>query len=338
MCHADVGVQLVARLVGIAAAGEVGVGVAEVAVGGDAGYAVVGHHLGEVHRVDVHRCREEAGGGLLRVVSCGEVAAESQVDGGGFGGFQVEVGGVVVAVVAHVGIVVLHLCGAGQTPFVVIAQGDVVGGVGHTATHAHVHTAVVSQVVEELVHPVDCRIEVWVEHRRVVVGQQSVCLLRGFDVLRGVEQAPVGIHVRLVGGIHIGIGVGKLRAFGQGDKAFVVVQVELRLAHLSRFGLDDDYAVGAAHTVNGCGGGVFQHGERFDVFGVDVAETTFHTVYQHQRLGVLVGEGGDTANPDVGVVVSRLARALHGYHTCQTACDGGGEVGGGHLDVVHLHG
>ena len=125
---------------------------------------------------------------------------------------------------------------------------------------------------------------------------------------------------------------------GQGDESFVVVEVELRFAHLSRLGLDDNYTVGATHTVNGRGRGVFQYGERFDVFGVDVAEATFHTVYQYQRFGVLVGEGGDTANPDVGIVVSRLTRALHGYHTCQTACDGGGEVGGGHLDVIHLHG
>ena len=53
---------------------------------------------------------------------------------------------------------------------------------------------------------------------------------------------------------------------------------------------------------------------------------------------MLVGEGGDTADPDVGLVVARFAGPLHGHHTGQTACYHGGQAGRWHLDLLGLDG
>ena len=336
--NADVGIQLIPQLLSVTALGKVGQGVAQVACGGKARDGAVGHRHGQIDRVDLEGRVEKISGGLLRVVTLRKVTAEAQVHGRGLSRTEVQVGRIIIAVVTHVGVVVLHLGVPGKTALVIIREGYIIGSVGNTAPYAHLRAAVVAQRLEELVNPVHIRIEVAVVHLRIVIRDETVRFFGGLDVLRRIKDGATAVHVSLVGGIHIGIGVGQLRDLGEPGDTFIVVESEFRLTHLTGLGRDDNDAVSTAHTVDGGGRRVLEDRETLDIFGVDIVEAAFYTVDQHQRTGMLVREGGDTADPDVGLVVAGFAGTLHGDHARETSRDDGGQTGRRHLDLIRLDG
>ena len=192
--------------------------------------------------------------------------------------------------------------------------------------------------LEELVDPIHIRIEVAVVQLRIVVRDEAVGLSGSLDILRRIKDGAAAVHVGLVGGIHVGIGIGQLRNLGEPGHAFVVVESEFRLTHLTGLGRNDNDAVSTAHTVDGGGRCILEDRETLDIFGVDVVEAALDTIDQHQRTGMLVREGGDTADPDVGLVMAGFAGALHRDHAREASCDDGGQTGRRHLDLVLLDG
>ncbi len=265
-----------------------------------------------------------------------EVTVETDVDGRGLGGFQIHVRGKVVSIVIHFGVVILQLEIAGHTHLVVVAQRHIVVRAGQTASDADVGAAVVAPILEDLLHPVHCGIEILVVHSGVVVLRQTVGLLRSLDVLGRVERrrTRIGVGVSLVGDGHISIGVGHLGHVGHAREALVIVERDRRLAHLTGLGLDDDNAVGASHAVNRGSRSVLQHGERLDILGVDVVEAALHAVHENKRLRVLARKGRDTADPDIRIVVTRLAAALNRNDARDTARDGRRQVTRRDLDIL----
>ena len=334
----DIGIQLVPQFLFVTALGKVGQRVTQVACGGKARDGAVGHRQGQIDRVDLEGRVEKFLGGLLRVVTLREVAAEAQVHGRSLRRTEVQVGRIIVTVITHVGVVVLHPGVPGKTALVVIREGHIIGGVGNTTPYAHLRAAIVAKRLEELVNPVHIRIEVAVVQLRIVVRDEAVGLSGSLDILRRIKDGAAAVHVSLVGGIHIGIGVGQLRDLGEPGHAFVVVEREFRLTHLTGLGRDDNNTVSTTHTVDGGGRCILEDRETFDILGVDVVEAALYTVDQHQRTGMLVRESRDTANPDVGLVVAGFAGTLHRDNASETSRDDGGQTGRRHLDLIRLDG
>ena len=84
-------------------------------------------------------------------------------------------------------------------------------------------------------------------------------------------------------------------------------------------GYEND-SVGTLGAVDGRRRGIFQDAERFDFVGLDVVDVTGNSVDEHQRVGSSL-EGADAANPELGVVASRLGAALDADQTCELACE-----------------
>ena len=152
------------------------------------------------------------------------------------------------------------------------------------------------------VDPVDIGIEV-----RIVPG------FREADLLLRERQRDAAVRRDGVHDLHIGGRIDefrKLRRLAHGD---LVTQRDFRRSHLAALGVDQDHTVGTPHAVDSARGGILQDRERLDLGRVHVVERTLDAVDQHQRRGAS-GEGADAANPEIRIVLARLARALHGDH------------------------
>ena len=118
--------------------------------------------------------------------------------------------------------------------------------------------------------------------------------------------------------------------------AVVSVVGYLQLARLALLGGDKDYTVGGTGTVDGCGSGVFQHIDGFDVGGVQVVQVaTGNAVDYVQR--VRIARSAQTADVHLEAFAC-LTVILHNGDTGRLAlhgsqCRGGGEF----LNVVALH-
>ena len=100
--------------------------------------------------------------------------------------------------------------------------------------------------------------------------------------------------------------LGEHRGFADG---VLHMETHLRRTNLATLRGDDDDAVGTTYTIHSLGRGILQHGERLHLGYIDIVQVAGHTVDKHQR-GIAAVEGRHTANPEVGVVVARLTRAL----------------------------
>ena len=97
-------------------------------------------------------------------------------------------------------------------------------------------------------------------------------------------------------------------------KGVFEADVHLRLSNLATLGLNHHYTIGTAHTVDGTGGSILQHGKGGDFFRVDVVERTLDAVHQYQRIGI-ASKATDTTNPEVGVIEPRVTATLNRNHT-----------------------
>ena len=111
-------------------------------------------------------------------------------------------------------------------------------------------------------------------------------------------------------------GVGK--TLGEGD-------LHVGLPFGTAPGGDDDDAVRTLGTEHGRRGGVLQDGDVGDLIGIEAREVTLHAVDEYQ--GAVVVETGDTADDDLGVVLTRLAGDLQGGDAGELTGQCVGDVG-----------
>ena len=118
--------------------------------------------------------------------------------------------------------------------------------------------------------------------------------------------------------IHLGPGsrVRHFGHFGRCKDTDLCFHVDIRSSLFSPPGIHDDHPVRSPHSVDGCCRSIFQDRKRFDIFGVQQVETSFHSIDQDQR--VFVGtESTDSPDPELGTLPGFTA-SLHSNHTGQT--------------------
>ena len=125
---------------------------------------------------------------------------------------------------------------------------------------------------------------------QAVVGQ---CLFEQLHALVGVQ---VGVLARS----HAPLPVGR--------------EADGRLLVLTALGGHQDDAVSTAHTIDGGGRGVLQHGDIFNVVGGYLREGTLDAIDHHQRL-VVAGKRGASTDEQLHVVGTRGARCLRRHQT-----------------------
>ena len=124
---------------------------------------------------------------------------------------------------------------------------------------------------------------------------------------------------------HCVVGVVLVRKLGYGFHCGGEAYVDFGLAFLTAFGGDENYAVGAFHTID-CGGRcVLECGDGLDGADVDGAHGAFDTIDEHQGRAVV--PGGSAADGDLGFFVAGHTAAL-GRH------DAGHVTGKGVADVM----
>ena len=178
-----------------------------------------------------------------------------------------------------------------------------------------------SQWSEKLVDPVDIRIKIAVIGLRIIVRDDSVSLLGSLDILRSEEKRTTAVQVSLVCRIHILVCVRKLRDSGESGDTLVIIDSELRLAYPTRLSLDDDDTVGATYTIDSSCRCIFEDSEALDILRVDIVEATLNTIDKHERSGRLIRKGRNTTDPDVGLIVTRLACPLDRDNACESSGD-----------------
>ena len=168
----------------------------------------------------------------------------------------------------------------GHTTFGIVRQRHIVSGVRSTTTNVYVGAAVPASVLIQLLHPVDIRIKILVHGAvglqgsilfgREVGGSHTIGHTCAVDILLRVVVDAIGMIVSLVSSLHIGDTVNQVGHLGKLCDALIEVERELRLAHLTRLGGDDDNAVTTTHTINGGRGSIFQYRYALNVFGIEL--------------------------------------------------------------------
>ena len=215
----------------------------------------------------------------LRIGLVGHHAAEVERQQGGLGHVEVEVGAVVEAVVAVV-VVVGHVVGLEHAVLRVGTGRDEVAGRLRAARDIHVVLALQSRLVQHEVYPVEVGIENGVavrpellQYRVVEGGCKLLSGRRGGEIVEVAAVAEGGILV----------GVGQFQCLRGLHHTPVGGERDLGLALLSALGGDEYHAVGTAHTIDGRGRSILEHGDALYLVGIKVVERAFHTVYLQQR-------------------------------------------------------
>ena len=110
----------------------------------------------------------------------------------------------------------------------------------------------------------------------------------------------------------------------------------MRLTNLSVLGIDEQYTVGTARTIDGRSRGILQHGEALNVLRSDIIEVTLETVHQHECTGTGT-KGGHTTNPEFRHVLARLTGDLTGEHTRDHTGERVGETSGRSTQILGVH-
>ena len=252
----------------------------------------------------------------------GHVALHAQIHHRGLGDVHVDVRAEVIAFVVDILAVTADLVAHprifagfdGILPLLVVeGEGREVAGELAAARDIGAHLLRKRHLFHKELLPVDIGIDLG-------VGLHA----HGLDLVGAVFQCRRGIHGihRLVEHFGAGSGVDERQAFAGERETLLVTQVDPGRAVETAARVDKDNAVGTAYAVYGRGAGVFQDAERLDLQRVDVVERTLDTVDQDQRIGT-ARKGGDTADPELGVVLAGLARGLQ--------CDDARQVAGQRL-------
>ena len=263
-------------------------------------------------------CREElgglrleivAGGDRTRLVGVGHVGTDFERQGRRLGERHVDVRAEVVARDVDVGVVIRVGIVVEVTVVAQVACRHVVAGALATAAYVDRNLRVGGEFREELVEPVDIGIEVGIG--------------MGFghaDLLGRIEFAAVGLVVEA----HV---VGAVEQFGhvhQVRYTALDLHVDGRLLGDTLARGHEHDAVGGTYAVNGRRRCVLEHRDGLDLLDRQVGHRTLHTVHQYQR-GARI-ERRDTADPEFGVVQTRLARTLHDHRTGDLTGQGVREV------------
>ena len=120
-------------------------------------------------------------------------------------------------------------------------------------------------------------------------------------------------HTLFVVDLHILLGIQQVRHLGHILYPIVTVVGYLDTSLATGFGGDQDHTIGGAGSVDGSGGSIFQHVDRFNVGGVQCVDVPAgHTVDHIQRSGVANG----TQPTDVHLKpLSRHTGSLGDVHT-----------------------
>ena len=160
-----------------------------------------------------------------------------------------------------------------------------------------------------------------------ILGSGRIFARRGDDVIVGVErvvpfaavgQLTVGVRIEglLVDVAGVGHGIEHVDFLGHFRETEIRGEGDVVLAVAALLGGDDDHAVGAARTVDGRRGGVFQHLDRLDVVGVDV--------------GQRVGAGAGARKAGVGsLAAAAVGESVNDVERLRVGAEG---VGSAHVD------
>ena len=140
-------------------------------------------------------------------------------------------------------------------------------------------------------------------------------------LLLDVGRITGGVAVHLAGAVvpvHIFAGVHQFGHSRIMDDRHRTRIADLRLAFSAALGGDEDYAVGALHTVDGSSC-ILENRNAFDIVGVDVIHTGGHTIDDAEWSAA--GEVVETAHVDRRSVRTRTAGRLDGGKTCDLTCE-----------------
>ena len=261
---------------------------------------------------------------LARRIRVCELVRQAQAEDRGFGDVDIDVGAEAELVEAHAGIIAVVL-GVEDTLLVVVVAADIIADVFRTAADRQVDAGGGGLLLEDLVDPVDGRIEVRVGAAQV----EASLVVADWGLVAGVGVEAVVVVDPLPG-------AGQFGKAGRGDHAGLGLEGYLRLGFGTALGGDEDDAVGAADAVEGRCGRILEDGEGGDVLRVYEVHLALDAVDENKRLRV-GAEGVHTADPEVGAG-ARLTGALHDDDTGQLAGKGRGQLADGELDGLHVDG
>ena len=198
----------------------------------------------------------------------------------------------------------------------------------------------------EFLHPVNIRIEILVDGR---IAGNGLCVglllcveghivgnLGIHDILVRVVGASAGVLISLIDGIHILYAAHEVGDLGELCQALVEVNGEFRFADDTGLRSNDDDAIATPHAID-CGRGcILKYRNRLNILRVELAEAALYAIDEHQRALVAVGQRGQSANPDVRVVLAGKAGTLNRHHTRHAAGKHGAKVGDRGFHLVHL--
>ena len=273
---------------------------------------------GRVHQLAVNYARARERGCLVhglyharralpcvRLVGVADVARDVHRHRGGLCHVDVEVGTVVEPVVA-VAVVVVLVELLEQSALRERPRRDEVTHVFSASAYVHVVLCLQCGVFHDVVGPVGAR---------EAYGVASVFELLYHFVREHGLAAVVGAHLVVEHGVLISRGL--LNHLCRRQYAVRSRAAHARLPALAALCGYQYYAVGSPHAEHGRGRSVFQHGDALDVVVVDVAHRALNAVNLHQWLGV--GPCALAAHEHARGVAPRLARVLHGGHSCELA-------------------
>ena len=305
----DVRLDLDAPLLAVALVVEHVVGVAVVRVGllfvaGQRAVAVNGRE--EVRRRVQHEAENIVGRTVGRAavyVLSRKIDAQAR----GFAHLQVDVAAQVVTLESEVAVVLAVGVLLEDAVRLVVGHRDEVFGVLGAAAEVERVALAVHGLADQFVDPLRVRIE-------VVVHAVAVELDLGGTETGGESVIGPGF----IGQVEV---IPRVDEFGQalrrGDR---LLDAERDFGPRDRTALGgyEDDAVGALGAVDGRRGGVLEDAEGLDFVGLDVVDVTGNSVDEHQRVGPAL-EGADAADPEFGVVASRLGAALDADQTGELA-------------------
>ena len=142
--------------------------------------------------------------------------------------------------------------------------------------------------------------------------------------------------VSLIDGLHVLYAIHEVRNLGELCQTLVEVNGEFRFADDTGLRSNDDDAIATPHAID-CGRGcILKYRNRLNILRVELAEAALYAIDEHQRALVAVGQRGQSANPDVRVVLAGKAGTLNRHHTRHAAGKHGAKVGDRGFHLVHL--
>ena len=142
--------------------------------------------------------------------------------------------------------------------------------------------------------------------------------------------------ISLIDGLHVLYAIHEVRNLGELCQALVEVNGEFRFADDTGLRCDDDDTVTAPHTIDSRGGRILENCDGLNVLRVELAEAALYAIDEHQRALVAVGQRGQSANPDVRVVLAGKSGTLNRHHTRHAAGKHGAKIGDRGFHLVHL--